>query len=53
MPQIHFPINDVEKNFRHFMQSVKEATGNIKDSKKQGDVKKGTLFYITYAAALA
>ncbi|KIY46339.1 ribosomal protein L1 [Fistulina hepatica ATCC 64428] len=28
---MHFPANDVVKNFRHFIQSLKEATGHVAD----------------------
>ena len=29
--KIHFPVDDVVTNFRHFITSVKRATGNVKD----------------------
>lgn len=28
---MHFPVEDVMTNFRHFITSVKRATGNAKD----------------------
>lgn len=28
---MHFPLEDVEANVRHFIASVKRATGNAKD----------------------
>lgn len=31
-PQMHFPVEDVVKNVRHFMASVKRVTGNTKDA---------------------
>ncbi|KAL0577278.1 hypothetical protein V5O48_004706 [Marasmius crinis-equi] len=31
---MHFPANDVMKNFQHFMTSVKKATGNTKEAKR-------------------
>ena len=37
--QMFFSVEDVVKNFRHFMESVKRATGNEKDT--ESDTKKG------------
>ncbi|KAK7058620.1 hypothetical protein VNI00_002256 [Paramarasmius palmivorus] len=35
---MHFTPDEVAKNFRHFMTSVKKATGNVKDTKtRPGD----------------
>lgn len=28
---MHFPLEDIVTNFRHFITSVKRATGNAKD----------------------
>ena len=28
---MHFPVEDVVTNFRHFITSVKRATGNARD----------------------
>ncbi|TFK26730.1 50S ribosomal protein L1 [Coprinopsis marcescibilis] len=30
---LHFPVDDVVKNIKHFMISVKKATGNLRDEK--------------------
>ena len=37
-----FPVEDVVKNFRHFMGSVKRATGNEKDTESDAKKAKGT-----------
>lgn len=29
--KMHFPVEDIVTNFRHFITSVKRATGNAKD----------------------
>ena len=29
--QMHFPVEDIVTNFRHFITSIKRATGNAKD----------------------
>ena len=29
---MHFPVDDVVKNVRHFMSSVKRVTGNTKET---------------------
>lgn len=29
---MHFPVDDVMKNIRHFMSSVKRVTGNTKEA---------------------
>ncbi|KAE9409245.1 50S ribosomal protein L1 [Gymnopus androsaceus JB14] len=39
---MHFSVDEVVKNFRHFMTSVKQATGNIKDN-RQKETKKPVL----------
>lgn len=28
---MHFPVEDIVTNFRHFITSIKRATGNAKD----------------------
>jgi len=33
--KMHFPIEDVIKNFRYFLSSVKRATGNTKDEESR------------------
>lgn len=37
--KMHFPADDIVKNFRHFMDSVKDATGNLQ---KKGFQPKGS-----------
>ncbi|KAJ3993099.1 ribosomal protein L1-like protein [Lentinula boryana] len=32
---MHFSVDDVVRNFRHFMTSVKKSTGNIKDNRQK------------------
>lgn len=43
-----FPMEDVVNNFRHFLLSVKRATGNSKESdntdRKSGGAKPGEVF---------
>lgn len=42
---MHFPVEDVVRNIRYFLSSVKKVTGNSKDddrkSKTQGGAKPG------------
>ncbi|KAI0692973.1 ribosomal protein L1-like protein [Cytidiella melzeri] len=33
--KMHFPVEDVEKNFRYFLGLVKRATGNVRDTTPQ------------------
>ncbi|KAF9075039.1 ribosomal protein L1-like protein [Rhodocollybia butyracea] len=40
---MHFTVDEVVKNFKHFMTSVKEATGNIKNSRQKETDKKPVL----------
>ncbi|KAI0375466.1 ribosomal protein L1 [Pilatotrama ljubarskyi] len=37
--KMHFPVNDVVKNVRYFLNVVKRATGNIRDPKADADKK--------------
>lgn len=39
--QIFFPIDDVVRNIRHFLGSVKRATGNEKDTEVDTKKTKG------------
>ncbi len=32
---MHFPVDDVVRNIRHFMASVKRVTGNAKDEESR------------------
>jgi large subunit ribosomal protein L1 len=48
---MNFPVEDVVKNVRHFMSSVKRVTGNTKDADdsrrlKNSGAKPGKLFTI-------
>jgi large subunit ribosomal protein L1 len=36
---MHFPVDDVVKNIRHFMSSVKRVTGNTKEAEDSRKLK--------------
>lgn len=42
--KLHFPIDDVVKNVRHFMTSVKRVTGNQRDKEDKKTAKPGKYF---------
>ncbi len=42
--KLHFPVDDVVKNVRHFMTSVKRVTGNQRDKEDKKTAKPGKYF---------
>ena len=46
--QMNFPVTDVVKNIRYFLQVVKEATGNVRSRKgnDEKNPKPGTLCFL-------
>lgn len=53
--QMHFPVSDVVKNFRYFLNVVKEATGNlaIEEDRSSKGANKKPRAYITLLSSYA
>ncbi|KAJ3721946.1 ribosomal protein L1-like protein [Lentinula raphanica] len=49
---MHFSIDEVVRNFRHFMTSVKKATGNIKDNRQKETKKPGSVDLVVISKVL-